>query len=112
MISPKLVLTAAHCIQSKNNPVKRSPEKASFFIGKYNLESLVGDQNHVTSSATQFIIHPQWNFRDSRYDADIAIAVLLRTVQFSKFIQPICLWTASNSYEDLIGRAGTIAGKI
>lgn len=94
----------------KKELIARKASEATFFIGKHNLETFNSDRNHIISSVTQFIIHPQWKPEDDRYDADIAIAVLTRTVTFSKFIKPICLWTATTSYADLVGRKGIVAG--
>lgn len=110
LISAKLVITAAHCIHYKMDPIVRKAEEASFYIGKHNLESLNAEKNYIVSGVTQFVIHPDWDSNDDRYDADIAIAVLFRTVPFNKFVKPICLWLGSPSYNDLIGRNGVVAG--
>lgn len=110
LISTKLIVTAAHCIWSKKDPSMRKAEEASFYIGKFNLDSLNGEQNYMVSGVSQFIIHPDWDNHDDRYDADLALVVLVRTVNFSKFIKPICLWTSTTSYEDLIGKSGVVAG--
>lgn len=70
-----------------------------------------GEQNFIQSGVSQLIMHPEWNSNDNRYDADIAIAVLVRTLDFkTKFIKPICLWTRTSSYEDMIGNQLTVAG--
>ena len=110
LISTKIIVTAAHCIWPKRDSVQKKPEEASFYLGKFNLDSLHGEKNYIMSGVTQFIIHPQWNSNDDRYDADIAVVVLVRTISFNKFIKPICLWTFSSSYEDLIGKKGIVAG--
>jgi secreted trypsin-like serine protease len=109
LISTKLIVTAAHCVHYKKDPIIRKAEDALFYIGKHNLESLA-EKNYIVSSVNQFIIHPSWDYKDDRYDADIAMVVLTKTISFSKFIQPICLWTTTNSYDDLIGNRGVVAG--
>jgi hypothetical protein len=58
----------------------------------------------------QFVIHPDWSYGSDQYDADIAIAILTRTITFSKFVKPICIWTSTTSHDDLIGRKGIVAG--
>lgn len=103
-------MTAAHCIQEKNSNEKRKAEEASFFLGKLNLDTLKAEEGYIMSEVTQLIIHPEWNSLDDRYDADIAIAVLLRTIEFSKFVRPICLWKLTSSYYDLVGEKGILAG--
>jgi secreted trypsin-like serine protease len=109
LISTKLVVTAAHCIQNKNDELVRKPEDSLFYFGKHNLDSL-SEKNYVVSGVNQFFIHPNWDYKNDRYDADIAMVILTKKITFSKFIQPICLWTATNSFEDLIGKSGTVAG--
>lgn len=84
------------------------PEDASFHMGKYNIQSLEG--NYVVSNVNQFVIHPDWSISDDRSDADIAIAVLTKSISFTDLIKPICLWTASTSYEDLVGEKVIVAG--
>lgn len=103
-------MTAAHCINYKKDPTVRKADEASFYIGKHNLESLNGEKHYIISGVSQFILHPDWNFRDDRYDADIAIAVLYRTIIFTKFVKPICLWSQSSNYDDLVGKYGRVAG--
>lgn len=36
-------------------------------------------------------IHPHWNPNDTKHEGDIAILEMDQAVQFSKFIQPVCL---------------------
>lgn len=68
------------------------------------------EKNYIKSGVTQLIVHQDWNPSDDRYDADIALAVLQQTIHFTKFVRPICLWTSTSSYHDLVGHAGYIAG--
>lgn len=110
LISTKLIVTAAHCVHPKDDSSIKKAEEATFYMGKHNLELLAGEQNYIMSPVTKFIIHPEWNFLDKIYDADISIAVLSRTIEFTKFIRPICIWTATNSFSDLIGKKGVVAG--
>lgn len=110
MISTRLVVTAAHCIQEKNSALIRKAEEANFLIGKHNIDSLQGENNHVLSGVVRLEKHPDWNYLDDRYDADIAIAVLLRTIEFTKYVRPICLWTGTDSYRDLVGKKAVVAG--
>lgn len=109
LISTKLIVTAAHCIQFKKDPIINKAEDATFHLGKHNLESL-NEAHSIKSGVLRFVIHPDWNYNDDSYDADIAIAILNQSITFSKLIQPICLWTASMSYDDIVGRLGTVAG--
>lgn len=103
-------MTAAHCVQDKNEMYERKPEESTFYIGKHNLEALGGESGFVYSGVAQLIVHPSWNHTDDRYDADIAIAVLVRTVTFNRFVKPICLWQETTDFQDLIGKKGVVAG--
>ena len=105
----KLIVTAAHCVQGKFDNYLLKPEEAFFHLGKHNLNALTGDFV-VTSGVSQFFVHPYWNWNSKQYDGDIAIAVLIRTIFFNSFVRPICLWTRSNSFQDLVGRKGKVAG--
>jgi secreted trypsin-like serine protease len=109
LVSSKLVITAAHCVQSKQEYSARKAEEATFYLGKHNIE-LLSEQNYIMSPVTQFAVHPDWDTNDDRYDADIAIAVLTRKISFNKFMIPICLWTSTSNTDDLVGKTGVIAG--
>lgn len=110
LISRRLVLTAAHCVLNKGDQERRKPEDSIFFIGRHNLETLTHEKNFVSARASQFIIHPKWNKADLRFDSDLAIAVLSSPVEFTKYIKPICLWTGTSSYADLVGKNGLFVG--
>lgn len=112
LVSTKVVITAAHCILEKRKHLRdiRNPNDATFYVGKHNIESLLEENSYIGSQATEFIIHPSWNVSDNRYDSDIAIAVLEKTIKFSRFIKPICIWRETENYKDLINTKGTVAG--
>lgn len=110
LVSARIVVTAAHCIQYKREAEIKKPEDASFFIGKYNIESFDGEDNFVVSGVTQLVLHPEWNYLDDHFDADIAVAILVKTLTWTKFVKPICLWTYTTSYRDIVGRKAIIAG--
>lgn len=106
------MVTAAHCIHNKREPPssRRQPDEATFFFGKHNIGSLLEDRNYIQSGASEFHLHPEWRTNDDRFDADIAIVVLARKIIFNKFIKPICMWQASTSFTDIVGKEGIIAG--
>lgn len=97
-------------MRGKSDIEARKAEQATFYFGKYNLNLVNGEPGSITSSVIKLVVHPNWNHLDERYDSDIAIAVLLRTIEFSKFVKPICIWTETNSYSDLIGKDGFVVG--
>lgn len=112
LISHKIILTAAHCVKYNFESTPRRPEDSTFFLGRHNLNAnFNSERGFVFARVTQFIIHPDWRKEnDQKFDADISIAVLEKEFRFTAYIQPICLWTQTTSYEDLVGRNGIVAG--
>lgn len=84
--------------------------RATLYFGKHNLESL-DEVDYQESSAKEFHIHPSWNAIESnKYDADLAIVVTKKTIQFTQWVRPICLWSGATSLELVHDRKGTIVG--
>lgn len=110
LVSTRLVVTAAHCIQDKNSNVAKKPEDSIFYVGKSNIDSLLKESHYVVSVTQQLIVHPDWSSTSQQYDSDIAIAVLVKTVTFNKFVKPICIWRETSSYRDIVGQYGTVGG--
>lgn len=108
LISRKLIITAAHCIESKGNSSStKLPKNSLFFIGINDL-NLKKKSNPMI--ATEFHVNLNWDPTDVRYDSDIAIVVLSKTVLFNEIVKPICIWSRTNNYEDMIDKIGTVAG--
>lgn len=75
-------------------------------MGKYDLS--VNDEYGAKSSLVwDVLLHPDWNFNEERFDADISIAVLTDAIEFSRQIQPVCL--PRPSYEEVQGK-GIVVG--
>lgn len=109
LVSRKIVVTAAHCILEKDSLTRRKAEDATFYLGRYNL-TLKFERYSLSSKVSELILHPDWSSKGFRYDADVAIAVLIQTINlFNNYIQPICLPTEP-SYNDMIDRKGQVAG--
>lgn len=109
LIHSKAVLTAAHCIQQKNESFARKAEDATIHIGQHNSDG-IGDGQ--MSSVEKFILSPEWDHRSDNYDADIAFVILSQVVQFSQFVRRICLTLSLSTYYDLIGKTGVVAGAL
>lgn len=108
LVSSKVVVTAAHCVHNKDS-VAKNPDQAMFYFGKFNLTDLK-EKYFSVSGVDQFFVHPDWKVDDNSFDADISVAILTRTISFNAFIKPICLWTTTASFDDIIGKKGTIVG--
>ncbi|KAJ8704950.1 hypothetical protein PYW08_012270 [Mythimna loreyi] len=88
LISPRYVLTAAHCSQDRN---AQTPEPVVVRLGDQNIDNRVADgASPVDVAIRRFIQHPDYN-SPKVYD-DIALIELVANVRFSSSIRPACLW--------------------
>ncbi|XP_070501422.1 uncharacterized protein [Chironomus tepperi] len=90
LVSSRKVVTAAHCIQDKHVKKPTLAREIIVQLGTYDLAQKVevGRISHAVQSVN---MHPDWNTLTQAFDADIAVLVLDPVVNFSEFIQPICL---------------------
>lgn len=100
------LLIASHCLHEKFKSTRLNPEDITVLIGKYDLR--LNDENYATEiKINQIILHEDWKPSDERYDADIAILLFEKEVQFNKFINTVCLpkYYNSNSLQagDVVG---------
>jgi hypothetical protein len=61
------------------------------YLGRYDLTTSVYEPNSKQENIQKIVIHPKWNNKDVRYDADIAMLILQNLVTYSDVIQPVCL---------------------
>ena len=61
------------------------------------LESMSGPNlNNVSKAIDKIIVHPMYNFFDN--DNDMALLKLLSPVNFTNYIQPVCLASANSTF--------------
>ncbi|XP_037035531.1 toll-like receptor 7 isoform X1 [Bradysia coprophila] len=106
IISQKHVLTAAHCIQTKGKGAPLTPAEISVRLGAYNLTDR-SENDAVNKSIVQILVHPDWKVNEEKYDADIAILVLIEVITFSNHIRPVCMPPADYLLD---GLPGTVVG--
>lgn len=111
LVSSRIIISAAHCYYEKGMSEMISAYDTTYYVGKYDISKLSED-GFESSDVERFTVHPRWNPSDSRYDSDIGIAVLTKTIQFSNSIRPICIWTGSQGSTDMIGKRGLVAGEL
>jgi hypothetical protein len=93
-------------LQNKKEEVeKEASESFFFFKNDYNT-----DDSSANLDVSEFIVHPDWDPKDSHYGADIAIAVLKKPVNISREVGYVCLNTPSNPIQSFVGKIATVYG--
>lgn len=82
------------------------PQFVSAFVGKHNL-SIVDELGSAEHSIWEIILHHDWSYKSSKFDADISLVVLTLPVDLSGYIEPICL--PNSNFLDFT-RPGVIVG--
>jgi secreted trypsin-like serine protease len=70
------------------------PRSLIVLLGFHNLSNSL-EIGRVPYAVQGIHVHPDWNPYTTSYDADIAVLMLYRDVQFNEHIQPICM-TSTN----------------
>lgn len=98
--SDRIVITAAHCVTAPNGYQVVS-NVLSVRLGLYELSSMTRNtQEHRVQR-----IQRHDNYTGTSYKHDIALLFLRTVVEFSDYVQPICLWELQKHGrgEDLVG---------
>ncbi|XP_071945875.1 trypsin-like [Antedon mediterranea] len=83
LINDKWVVTAGHCIGTKKPKV----ENYEVVLGAHERDAI--DSNQKSYGVSNVFLHE--NYNDRTLDNDIALLKLDSTVQFTKYISPVCL---------------------
>jgi hypothetical protein len=98
--------TAAHCIQPKGVSEPLHASKLRIYLGRTDFSD-PNERNFVTRKGYDIKVHPDWEIYTKKYDADIAIIKWGEWVDYTEFIQPICL---PSSAQSTINIRGTVVG--
>ncbi|XP_023207560.1 suppressor of tumorigenicity 14 protein-like [Xiphophorus maculatus] len=90
IISKIWLVTAAHCVQNEGNLRFGEPAKWEVYLGLHDQRKI--DKFVVKRKLKQIIPHP--NYNPNTFDNDIALMELDTPIEYSDYIQPICLPTA------------------
>ncbi|XP_032124465.1 ovochymase-1 [Sapajus apella] len=82
IINPVWILTAAHCVQSKNNPF-------SWTIIAGDHDRTLKESTEQVRRAKHIIVHEDFNILS--YDSDIALVQLSSPLEYNSAVRPICL---------------------
>lgn len=63
----------------------------SVYVGRHNISVDALEPDAIVCEIRKIHIHPKWSTSSLKYSSDVAILVLDREVEFTGFIQPICL---------------------
>ncbi|XP_045211255.2 coagulation factor IX-like isoform X2 [Mercenaria mercenaria] len=77
-----VILTAAHCLKGETNL-----QAWEVYVGKYHKEST--DETERRHTIERFIPHEKFNSRT--LDNDIGLLVVKEPIEFTDYVQPICL---------------------
>lgn len=94
LISPKWLVTAAHCVQDDGRTRYSQPSTWEAYLGLHTQKKL-GSQV-VKKNVKQVISHP--NYNDYTFDNDVALMELDSPVTYSDYIRPICLPAAQHNF--------------
>ncbi|KAJ8932159.1 hypothetical protein NQ314_014885, partial [Rhamnusium bicolor] len=106
LISDRHIVTAAHCVKTETK--KYRPQELLIILGKLNIQKWVPMNGEKMIEPESIHIHPDYEPLSS--DADIAVLVLSESVQFTKYIRPLCLWSGRSGINAVVGKEGTVVG--
>ena len=92
----KAVLSAAHCFYDTLRKKPLSARNAQISMGRYDLEDIAED-GAANYNVDNLIVHPDYNDHSiASHDADIAILLSQRQIDYSSYVRPACLWISDN----------------
>merc|ERR1719244_1767841 len=83
LISPRWVVTAAHCVDG----LQDVPSRFTIRVGENDWTKKEGSEKDI--KVERVVIHPKWS--RSTLDYDIALFKLAKPAAFNKYVQPACL---------------------
>ncbi|KAJ8714709.1 hypothetical protein PYW07_002934 [Mythimna separata] len=96
LISPTFVLTAGHCSRAVLDTSISDPVPKIVRLGDKNIiDVYTNGFLPIDAMIRRIIVHPF--YRPPKKYYDIALMEFEKPVEFSKFVQPACLWTKYNT---------------
>lgn len=90
MPNPFSIFPAAHCLNGKYNSHVFKESDVIVALGVHDLKNPY-ESGRTNIAVKRIFTHPDWNSNVASFEADIAVLELEHEVQFTNFIQPICV---------------------
>ncbi|XP_065075456.1 prostasin-like [Ochlerotatus camptorhynchus] len=104
ILDKNTILTAGHCVRLTTGII--DPEKLIVQVGRQRL--MVADDRAQEHEASRILVHKR--FRIGNLQHDVALIVLATNIEFTDFVQPVCLWDQGDDRLLIRDRQGTIVG--
>ncbi|XP_054263990.1 modular serine protease-like [Macrosteles quadrilineatus] len=107
LITPHIVLTAAHCVVNKNVP--QQPSEIRVGLGKYYRDFYKQEESSQIAEVREVIVQKKYSGVASFYALDIALLDLVESVLITAIVMPACVdW--SNTFRPAPNAVGVVAG--
>ncbi|XP_050350277.1 serine protease snake-like isoform X2 [Nymphalis io] len=107
LISSKFTLTAAHCTKSPRDSSLANPIPEIVRLGDKNIIDIPYHSNKpIDAKILRIYSHPLYAAPKKYYD--IALIEIVELREFTRYVQPACLW--SNFSTDDLGTSATLTG--
>lgn len=107
LVSQKAVVTAAHCVFRQTKQYLAS--ELTVYLGRHKLTDHFNEHMKAVS-VNEIHVHDDYMEKSNSYDADLSILVLQQTIEFTKYIRPVCLWPARTDVNEVTNKRGTVVG--
>ncbi|XP_037730952.1 serine protease gd [Drosophila subpulchrella] len=102
VISKRTVITAAHCIYGKE------ANKLWVYLGRHDRNE--NPENGASLVSVSRVITPSAYEGSPVPDVDVGLLVLNAAMVYTKYIQPLCLWSSNMGLPPNEGDSGAVAG--
>lgn len=93
--------SAGHCAEN------RSRDSLLCGLGKHNISNW-NEPGQIVRTVRTIVIHD--DYKRNSADADVAVLILTGEIELRANLTPVCLWTGSNSLDDVVGKEGIVSG--
>lgn len=107
LVSSSAVVTAAHCVITSHKAYQ--PHEMTVWLGRHSLTDW-SEPGATTVPIQSINVHQDYMRQQQSYDADIAVIKLQRTVTFTEYIRPVCLWPAATDLKEVENKRGSVIG--